>query len=89
MIHFDGGGLTTLATKENLKLEATLDTLMQEKAAFGLLPFANNIHMFNPCYCLCIGLSEAANGALLLVPVTLSRSSLFESEPDRTSIEVD
>ena len=31
VVHFDGGGLTTLATKENLKLEATLDTLMQEK----------------------------------------------------------
>ena len=33
VVHFDGGGLTTLASKENLKLEATLDTLMQEKTA--------------------------------------------------------
>ena len=37
VVHFDGGGLTTLATKENLKLEATLDTLVQEKSSLRCL----------------------------------------------------
>ena len=38
------------------------------------------LDMFNPCYCLCKGLSEAANGALLLVPVTLEEVRSREIE---------
>ena len=38
------------------------------------------LDMFNPCYCLSKGLSEAASGALLLVPVTLEKVKSREIE---------